>query len=239
MVQSTRKQDPKGLYVVDFEIVPESGALLVIDLQKYMCRKDIGLGPLYIKEAPQIAEYWFSRMYEVVIPNTQKLLAFFRANQLRVTYACVGPLLPDASDMIPRRRIRDLNRIKMAGSDHFFHVGTVEHEVIDELKPHPNEMVFKKNTSSAFTSTNIDQILRNMGIDSLIITGMVTSTCVEHTARDAADRGYNCILVEDACTDKHQDAHEMAMMNFARSYGRVMSTQETINYLKLRLKAVE
>ena len=93
--------------------------------------------------------------------------------------------MPTASDaataaaakiwMGPRRRLRDQSRLKVSGIDHFFSPGTREHEIVDELKPNPGEMIFNKNTSSAFNSTNIDQILRNMRIETLVITGMATS----------------------------------------------------------------
>jgi nicotinamidase-related amidase len=233
-VYSEKLRDPKGMYIVEFDIVSCSTALLIIDLQKYMCCRDIGLGPVYLRETPELAERWFCRLDEVVIPNVQKLLSFFRRNKLRIAFACVGPLLPDASDMSPRRRIRDFRRLEKAGIDHFFYPGTLEHEIINELKPIEDEIIFNKNTSSVFNSTNINLILKNLGIDSLIITGMTTSSCVESSARDAADLGYNCILVDDACADKHKDAHEMTMVNFDRANGKVMNTREVIEYLKTR-----
>lgn len=151
-------QGPRGVNVVDFDIIPSSTALTIIDMQKYGCCRDIGLGPVYPKETPETAEYRFSRPSQVAVPNIRNLLHFFRKNKLRVIHVCVGPLLPDASDMIPRRRRRDESRLKVSGIDHFFSPGTLEHEIIDELKPNPGEMIFNKNTSSAFNSTNIDQI---------------------------------------------------------------------------------
>lgn len=231
-------QDALMQHIADFEVVPRSTALLIIDMQKYMCCRDVGLGPTIIKETPEVAEYWFWCISKVVVPNIQRLLKFFRSNKIRITYACVGPLLPDASDMIPRRRIWDQNRLRVAGINHFFYPGTLEREIIDELKPQEGEIIFNKNSGNAFNSTNIDQILKNMGIDSLVITGMATNVCVEITARDAADRGYNCILVDDACACKNQDAHEMTMINFARAYGKVMTTREVIGYLRSRLHGI-
>ncbi len=228
-------QDPTGIYEIQFEAAPRSTALVVIDLQKYMCCPDIGIGPVYAKQTPEVGKYWFSRISKVVVPNVKRLLEFFRSNRLRVIYVCVGPLLPDASDMFARRRMRDKKRIEAAHIDHFFYPGTLEHEVVDEIKPLKGEIVFNKNSTSAFNSTNIDQILRNMGIESLVITGMATHACVEITARDAADRGYNCILVDDACADRSQELHDWTMINFARDYGKVMNTKEVIDYLKLRL----
>ena len=228
---------PRGVYVVDFDIIPSSTALAIIDMQKYGCCRDIGLGPVYVRETPETAEYWFSRISEVAIPNIRNLLQFFRKDKLRVIYICVGPLLPDASDLSRRRRLRDQSRLKISGIDHFFSPGTLEHEIVDELKPNQGEMIFNKNTTSAFNSTNIDQILRNMGIESLVITGIATSSCVESTARDAADKGYNCILVEDACADKYPDSHKMTMINFARAFGRVMITSEVVDHLESKLSS--
>ena len=93
-------------------------------------------------------------------------------------------------------------------------------------------MVFDKNTSSVFNSTNIDQILRNMGIESLVITGGTTNSCVETTARDAYDLGYDCILVDDGCLARSQDRHDMTMWTFASIFGKVMDTTEVIGYLR-------
>lgn len=228
--------DPLMRHLGELELVPGSTALLIVDMQKHICCREIGFGPTMLKETPEAAEYWFSRLSTVVIPNIRDLLLFFRRHRLRVIYACVGPLLPDASDMVARRRIWEENRLKAAGIDHFFYPGTVERQVIDELKPEEGEMIFNKNSGNAFNSTNIDQVLRNMGIDGLVITGVATNVCVEITARDAADRGYNCVLVNDACACKHQDAHDMTMINFARSYGKVMSTTEVIDYLAPKIE---
>lgn len=226
---------PKGIYVVDFELSPATTALVIVDMQKYMCRPDVGLGLVYVREAPEVAKYWFAHLSEVIVPNIRRLLDFFRHHQLRVAHVCVGPLLPDGSDMIPRRRTRDQSRIKAAGIDHLFHQGTPEYAVIDELAPQEGEIIFKKNTQSAFTSTHIDPILQNMGIESLIVTGVATSTCVEITARDAADRGYNTLLVEDACGDKYPDSHKMTLVNFARASGKVLTTQEIMAHLQSKL----
>ena len=103
------KDDPAGIYPVDFEIDIAKTALLVIDLQKYGYHPDYALGKLLRKEAPEVFQYLFSRLEKIVIPNVQRLLEFFRSNKMRVIFLCVGPLLPDGSDMAPRRRRRDLS----------------------------------------------------------------------------------------------------------------------------------
>ncbi len=123
--------------------------------------------------------------------------------------------------------------VKAVADSNAFREGTWGAAIIDELKPQISDMVFNKNTGSAFTSTNIDLILRNIGIESLVITGVATDSCVETTARDASDRGYNCILVEDACCARAQDRHDMTMKTFASIFGKVMNTSEVISILKL------
>jgi nicotinamidase-related amidase len=231
------KDDPAGIYPVDFEIDIAKTALLVIDLQKYGYHPDYALGKLLRKEAPEVFQYLFSRLEKIVIPNVQRLLEFFRSNKMRVIFLCVGPLLPDGSDMAPRRRRRDLERLKKTGIDHFFQVGTPEHEILDELKPIRGELVINKNSTSAFTSTAIDQILHNMNIENLVFTGAATNGCVETTARDAADRGYNCYLIDDACATKNQELHDGTMRNFALLFGKVVNAQAMIDELNSLLES--
>lgn len=228
--------DPLKLRVLEFEVDPRATALLIIDMQKYNCIPDIAWGKLLLEMAPEEGKYWFSRLKGIVIPDIQRLLTFFRNNKLRVCFACFGPLTPDGSDLKPSRRLTPHQKwAQAAGSDHLWCPGTLEHEVIDELAPKAGEMVFDKNTSSPFNSTNIDQILRNMGIDSLVITGVATNSCVETTARDASDRGYDCLLVEDGCCARSQDRHDMTLRTFTSIFGKVMDTAEVIGYLRDRL----
>jgi biuret amidohydrolase len=75
-----------------------------------------------------------------------------------------------------------------------------------------------------------------MGIDGLIIAGVVTNVCVETTARDAADRGYKCILVDDACAAQSQEFHDSTLRTFAMVFGKVRTTSEVIGILQDQLK---
>jgi len=227
--------DPLGVFPVEFRIDASKTALMIIDMQKYEYHPDYPVGRFLRAEFPEIFFYVYPRLRDIVIPNIRGLLDFFREHGLRIIYVGVGPLLPDASDMIPRRRARDLRRLKKTGIEHFLHVGTPEREILDELKPASGELVIYKNSSSPFTSTGIDQILRNMAIETLVITGVSTSACVETTARDAADRGYNCLLVDDACAAKNQELHDGTMRNFELFFGRVVTTRRTIEEFSLQV----
>jgi len=77
--------------------------------------------------------------------------------------------------------------------------GLPNHEILKELKPEKGERIVNKTTMSASIPSSLDSILRTFGIAHLVVTGVSTNSCVEGTARDAVDKGYACLLVEDAC----------------------------------------
>jgi nicotinamidase-related amidase len=114
-------------------------------------------------------------------------------------------------------------------------VGEREHEIIDEMKPWPNERVFNKITPCAFTSTPIELVLHTYGVETLLFTGVSTNMCVEHTLRDAADRGFACILVEDACGADTQAMHDSAVNVVQRLYGGVSTTDKVIQEIEAKL----
>ena len=95
----------------------------------------------------------------------------------------------------------------------------------------PAEIGFATPVCTASYSTMLDQTLRNMGVESLIVSGVTTDVCVETTARDAADRGFQVIIVEDACTAFSEDLHRAALQAFSLAFGRVRKTQEVVRLL--------
>jgi nicotinamidase-related amidase len=201
-------------------------------MQNYVANPDVGYGPILEKIAPQLADYYYKRLKDVVIPSNQKLLSFFRNRGLRVLFTRVGPQLVDGSDMIPRRQKRDQYQRGKHETPTLWPVGTYEHAIIDELKLQPEELILDKNSSGAFNSTGIDQILRNMSIEDLVITGLATEMCVETTARDAADRGFNVVIVEDGTATFEAISHVASLYNFAKTYGMIRNSEEVIHLLK-------
>ena len=77
-----------------------------------------------------------------------------------------------------------------------------------EIAPLAHELVLDKNSISPFVSTALDQLLRNMGIQNLVIAGLLSNVAAESTARSAGDRGYNPIVVSDACAAYSEVEHE-------------------------------
>ena len=106
-----------------------------------------------------------------------------------------------------------------------------------ELQPRPEETIVNKTTLGAFTSSNLDMVLRQLGVTSLIFTGVSTNCCVETTARDAADRGFACVLVDEAAADYDADSHEAALRAFHFNFGRVARTvDEVVHAVQARLE---
>lgn len=215
-----------------FQLRKEKLALLIIDMQNYLSLPDVGYGPILHEKMPRRAHYYFSRFRRNVVPANRELLAFFRSQNLRVLFTRVGPLLEDGSNMILRRQDRDRAHREAERIPTLWPIGTYEHKIIDELRPRRNEYVFDKNSSSAFNSTAIDQILRNMGVEDIVITGVATDMCVETTARDAADRGYNIVIVEDGTATFEPISHVASLYNFAKTYGMVQSSNEVIQRIQ-------
>ena len=134
--------------------------------------------------------------------------------------------------MIARRRRRDEDALAGTALPALWSKGTFEHEVIAPLAPLPGELVIDKNTSSAFNSTGIEVLLRNMDVEALVVAGMATDMCVETAARDAADRGFDVIVVEDATASFFERHHYAALSGFARVFGQVWSSERVLAELE-------
>ena len=225
--------------VPDFKIEPVKTALMILDMQRSMVGEEVGIIPMLKNNFPKLYSYVLPHCKNTVIPNIVKLLYFFRRKGLRVVHVTVGPELPDGSDFTPIRRTSDKDIGQAKEEEKALHPkGTTYHAIIDELKPQPTkELVVNKITRSVFNSTRIDFTLRNMGIDSLVITGCVTNGCVESTARDAADKAFKTILADDACLGFDQLSHDATMKSIATLFGKVRNTDEIIRYLSKEKQA--
>jgi nicotinamidase-related amidase len=106
-------------------------------------------------------------------------------------------------------------------------------QIDDSVAPLPHEMVLNKSSSGPLNSTKLDQILHNLGINSLVVCGLTTAVCVTQTARELADRSFRVIVAEDACTEMSQQMHEAALFTFAYVFGRVRKTDDVVKLFAL------
>ncbi len=221
---------PAKDYIRDFMtepvVDPAQAALVIIDMQYATGSRQGALGRRMKAEGSNVTDYRFDRIEQLLVPNILRLRQYFRDQGRPVVHVTLGAALPDASDAPPHMR-------KLLWSCNNY-VGSREHEIIDELKPLPGEHVVRKTSVGAFASTAIDSLLRALGAQQLYMVGVSTNMCVETTAREAADRGFQVTLVEDACGTTFAELHEVTMRNFQRLFGRVTSTAQTIGELKER-----
>jgi nicotinamidase-related amidase len=105
-------------------------------------------------------------------------------------------------------------------------------EVIDQLKPLAEDIIIYNYSSSAFTYTELDLILRNKGITDLILTGLVTNWVVESTARDATNRGYNVYTLSDCCQGVNEEMHRWSLSNILSAIGSVIDSRSYITSLR-------
>ena len=148
-----------------------------------------------------------------MLPNLQLLLSACRRAQIEIVYAAVENMTRDGRD-------RSLD-YKISGID--VPRASWDAQVLDEIAPAEDEMIFRKTSSSVFISTNIDYVLRNLEMRSLILAGMMTDQCVESAVRDACDLGYLVTLVTDACVTDSAERHEQSLIGI-RGYCRQRRT---------------
>jgi biuret amidohydrolase len=196
-------------------------ALVPVDLQYASGSPDHGLGALLARQGRlEEARYRFDRIERLVVPNTGRLLSAFRGAGARVIHVTLGCELPDFSDAPASTRA-------------FFQatnntVGQREHDIVDALRPEPGELVINKRTQGAFASSGIESVLRSLGIETIVVTGVSTNNCVETTAREASDRGFGVVMVSDATGTCSEDMQNLTLAGFRRLWGKVATTDEVI-----------
>ena len=164
---------------------------------------------------------YYLRIITTALPNQKRLVKVARPAGVEIVYTVIEALTRDGRD-------RSLDH-KFSGI--FIPKGSELAGVIPDVAPHEDDIVFPKTSSGVFNSTSIDYVLRNLGIESLIICGFLTDQCVDMAIRDAADRGYYVICVADACAAYTDERHKNAMNAFS-GYCRIMNTDDIIEILK-------
>lgn len=199
--------------------------LLLIDVQNYGATRG---GGEYRSLAPAELDaklgYYFRELEIRVVPNMQRLQAACRKAGIEVMYTVIESLTKDGRD-------RSLD-YKITG----FEVprGCWDAKVIDAIAPAADEIVIPKTSSSAFISTNIDYVLRNLGMRYLVISGVLTDQCVESAVRDACDLGYLVTLITDACATHSQERHDSALRAI-KGYCRQRTTAEFLTEISRQL----
>eukprot|EP01083_Nonionella_stella_P071706 192757_1 len=236
---------PPSLCRAAFHLIPRKTALLVIDLQNYNCKPGRGINKAFNEQnIPDGKTYFFDRLRAVVIPNVQKLLHAFRecrkSKQIKncppslydpigcnVLYTCIESLTNDGRDCSIDYKLSKLHVPK----------GSSDAKVLEDIKPEGDEIYIPKTSCSVFCSTNIAYVLRNLGVQHLVVCGALTNQCVESAVRDAADSGFLVTVARDACLALSECEEERGLANIC-GFARVLCVSEIIAELGIMMKRV-
>mgnify|MGYP003571187675 CR=1 FL=1 len=202
----------------DFSLSAGRAALLVVDLQRGFCERKVSESLGFAS-----SDHFWYRVDDLVLPNAQRLIAAARAAGVEVIYTVIEALTEDGRD-------RSLDHKR---SDFLIPKGSPGGEVMPQIAPQGDEMVIPKSASGIFNATNIEYILRNLGVERLCIFGVYSHQCVESAVRDAADRGFLVTLVPDACAAKSEE-QEAATAEGMKAYARVAATEDVLRELRAK-----
>lgn len=207
-------------------IDPQKTALLIIDMQKVFISRPSG-DNLTETELNNLKRWepFFDKIDNVIVPNNQKILKAFRQKHMEVVFAKIQCHKKNGSDRSLDQKATGFNELLLP-------IGSEAADIVPELQPIEDEIVITKTTDSAITGTNLRLILHNMGIDTVVVTGVFTDQCVSGTVRSLADESFHVWLIEDACmasTEKIQ-TNELEILN--NIYCHVINTKELLETIK-------
>jgi nicotinamidase-related amidase len=187
----------------EFVLLPEHCALVIIDMQRDFLEAG-GFGEMLGNDVSQLRR--------TIEPN-RKLLAAWRAAGLSVLHTREGHR-PDLADLPPAKKIRGKSKITIGDAGPMGRIlvrGEAGHDIIPELYPEPGEPVIDKPGKGAFHATDLHAILQHQNVKQLVVTGVTTEVCVNTTVREANDRGYDCLVVDDCCGSYFPEFHAMGL----------------------------
>ncbi len=212
-------------YPFEFDI--DRCALLVIDMQRDFLEPG-GFGEMLGNDVSQLRR--------TIGPITELLSAWRTAGQL-VIHTREGHC-PDLSDLPPSKKTRGRGAKTIGDEGPLGRIlvrGEAGHAIIPELQPIAGEVVIDKPGKGAFFSTDLGTVLRQRGITQLVVTGVTTEVCVHTTVREANDRGYDCLVLEDCVGSYFPEFQKAALaMISAQSgiFGWVSTSSALVKFLK-------
>jgi nicotinamidase-related amidase len=192
---ATAHRVPAADLVADARPRPGDGldrpALLIVDLQRGDAHPDCDyVRRRRARDGDEAAEYYLGRIREQVLPNVGRLQAAMRDRGWPVIFVRIQSLTPDGRDRSPDHVRRGIH----------FPPGSPDGEILPEVAPLDGEIVLSKTSNDGFHGTGLGDILANMGRRDLVVTGVVTGSCVQATALAAAQRGAGRVVVVSDAT---------------------------------------
>lgn len=204
-------------------------ALVVIDMQNYFCRPGYGVARLMAAGGGSPATDWYWQWLDsTVVPNISRLIAEFRGSADLVLFTEFGSREADGSDL-PRwaRRHNELS-MSVIGERLYLPLSDPAARVIAELAPAADDIVVQKTTSGPLAGTDIAAKLAAAGVETVVVTGVVTDVCVTGMARELADSNFDVRVVADGVGGPRREAHDWALRAAIPTFASIVSTGDVL-----------
>jgi ureidoacrylate peracid hydrolase len=201
---------------------PEIGksALIIVDMQNDFVHPEGGLA--YRARENPAAGLDISFLGDT-IPNVRRLADAFRKAARPVVYIA-HVVKPDYSDaQFPYWRLA-----RPGGNRTFIAENTWGAQIVDDLRPHDGEYLIVKKGFGGFANTQLDTVLRNNGVTTCVVAGVMTGVCVSSTVRGGVELNYRMVVVENAVADAVRDAHAAELAILARVFADVKTVEQVV-----------
>lgn len=205
-------------------------ALVIIDMQRDFLEPG-GFGEMLGNDVTQLGS---------IVPTLEELLDFCRQKGLTIIHTLEGHQ-PDLSDCPPSERKRGKGSLTIGDEGPMGRIlirGEPGNTIIPELAPLAGEIVIPKPGKGAFYATELQAILQKRGITHLLFSGVTTEVCVQTTMREANDRGYECLLVED-CTASYFPEFKQATLGMIRAQGGIVGWTSSAQNVQKALSGLQ
>lgn len=207
---------------------PASTALLVIDMQRDFVEEG-GFGSALGNDVRALA---------AIVPTVAALLQLARQAGMLVVHTRESHL-PDLSDCPPAKRLRGNPALGIGDTGPMGRIlvrGEPGNQILPQLAPIAGEIVIDKPGKGAFYATDLQAQLQQRGITHLLVAGVTTEVCVQTSMREANDRGYECLVIEDACASYFPTFHQ-ATLEMLSAQGGIVGWRATLAQLQAALAA--
>ena len=196
-----------------YSFPPDKVALIVIDMQRDFVEPG-GFGETLGNDVS---------LLQAIVPTVSRLIGHFREQGWPVIHTREGHT-PDLSDCPPAKRLRGDPSLRIGDDGPMGRIlihGEDGHAIIPEAAPLEHELVIDKPGKGAFYATHLGEELERLGITHLVLAGVTTEVCVQTTMREANDRGFDCLLIEDA-TESYFPHFKSNTIDMIRAQGGIV-----------------